>query len=175
MGGAEGCLWTTRIWLVWLSWTQTKKKNQEWHFQTAPIPKHRGTASLVWNWNITFLGKVCISGSVCSLAGIHRHVPSGSVAVSSLTWWVKPRFGQNLIAEFSSKELRNHFQVRYWSLGLWSLGTDQEIQGMYQITTGLSFLFRKTKVSIYRTIKLLPEHLQIILTTILLKILQVKL
>lgn len=46
---------------------------------------------------------------------------------------------------------------------------------MYQITTGLSFLFRKTKVSIYRTIKLLPEHLQIILTTILLKILQVKL
>lgn len=120
------------------------KKNQDWHFQTAPIPKHRGTARLVWNWNKTFLGKFCISGSVYSLAGIRRHVPSGSV-VSSLTWWVKPRFGENLIVEVSSKKLRNHFPVRYWSLSLWSLGTDQEIQLMYQITTGLSFLLRKNK------------------------------
>lgn len=88
----------TRVWLVWLSWIQTKKKNKGWHFQTAPIPKHRGTTRLVWNRNKTFLGKVCISGPVYCLAGINGHVPSGLVVVSNLTQWVKPRFGQSLIA-----------------------------------------------------------------------------
>lgn len=150
------------------------KKEKDWHFQTASIPKHTGTASLVWNWNKAFLVKICISGPVYSLAGINGHVPSGSVAVSSLTQGVKSRLGQNLIAEFSSKKLRNHFQQGYWSLVLWSLGTDQEIQVMYQTTTGLSFYSGKTKASIHRTIKSFPELLQIILTTTLLKILQTK-
>lgn len=74
------------------------KDTKDWGFQTAPIPKHRGTARLIWNWNKTFLGKVCISGPVYSLGGINGHVPTGLVVVSSLTQWVKPRFGQSLIA-----------------------------------------------------------------------------
>jgi len=35
---------------------------------------------------------------------------------SSLTWWVKSRFGQNPIAQFSPKKLRNHLQVRHLGL-----------------------------------------------------------